>query len=88
MSIAGDNWEQKLLTGVDNLSAESGDSFLCPEPEGHFPSPSSCSVYYQCAQGTAHKHTCQEGLAWNINTLQCDWMERVDCGLDSGYRTP
>jgi len=88
MKIAGDNWEHKLLTGEDNLHAESEKSFICPGPEGHFPSPDSCDVYYQCAQGTPHKHSCQPGLHWNIVTNQCDWKERVDCGLNTGHSTP
>ena len=88
MSIAGDNWEKRLLTGSDNLVGESGDSFLCPEPEGHFSSPSSCRVYYQCAQGTAHKHTCEEGLLWDMHARQCDWQERVSCPLDTAHSAP
>jgi len=80
MAIAGDNWEEKLLSGKDNLSAESSSGFVCPGLDGFFPSPSSCSVYYQCAQGTPHKHTCQTGLVWNTGTLQCDWAESVACG--------
>jgi len=80
MAIAGDNWEEKLLSGKDNLSAESTSDFVCPGLDGFFPSPSSCSVYYQCAQGTAHKHSCQAGLVWNTLTLQCDWAESVACG--------
>jgi len=80
MAIAGDNWEEKLLSGKDNLSAESSSDFVCPGLDGFFPSPSSCSVYYQCAQGTAHKHSCQAGLVWNTLTLQCDWAESVACG--------
>ena len=79
MSIAGANWEQKLVTGADTVGGEAEDGFVCPGPEGYFPSPSSCQAYYQCAGGSAHKHTCQAGLAWNVRTWQCDWQENVQC---------
>ena len=78
MAIAGDDWD--VEKGIEkNLLDTSRSSFICPGPEGDFPSPSSCSVYYQCAQGTPHKHTCEAGLRWNMDKNQCDWEHNVDC---------
>jgi len=83
MAIAGENWEEKLLSGKDNLSAETTPDYVCPLLDGLFPSPTSCAVYYQCAGGIPHKHSCQAGLVFNTDTLQCDWAESVACGLNT-----
>jgi len=87
MTIAGDTWEQDLVMGSkDDGSASgghAGSSFDCPVPNGHFPDPDTCSVYYQCAGGVSHKYTCQTGLMYNSLTNQCDWEQSVDCSLYS-----
>ena len=78
MAIAGDDWDMEI--GIQkNLLDTSSSNFICPGPEGHFPDPESCAVYYQCAQGTPHKHTCEAGLKWNMINNQCDWEQNVDC---------
>ena len=71
MAIAGDNW--------DLSPGPASEVFVCPVSEGHFPSPSDCSVYYQCAQGRPHRRECGPGLAYNAITNQCDWADTVPC---------
>ena len=73
---------QRLMAIAGSSLTEGGDEpevFSCPTAEGHFPSPSSCSVYYQCAQGTPHRRDCGPGLAYNTNNNSCDWEENVTC---------
>ena len=85
MAIAGENWDAEI--GIEkNLLETASDNFICPAPEGHFPDPNSCSIYFQCAQGTPHKRTCEPGLNWNMQTNQCDWEANVDCSRNLGYR--
>ena len=75
MAIAGEDWD--LTTGG---SPDPGpEVFQCPALEGHFRSPRDCGVYYQCAQGQAHRRSCDTGLAYNNLTNQCDWAENVQC---------
>jgi len=81
MAIAGDNWEEKLLIGQEDDTSSSNSGYICPEAEGLFPSPFSCHEYFQCAQGEAHKQSCQTGLAWNSFTNQCDWEESIGCNV-------
>jgi len=81
MAIAGDNWEEKLLIGQEDDNSSSNSGYICPEAEGLFPSPFSCHEYFQCAQGEAHKQSCQTGLAWNSITNQCDWEESIGCNV-------
>ena len=66
--------ESKRSAALDNLMAIAGRGrgllqpeagFVCPEAEGHFRSPSSCSAYYQCAQGKPHLRRCGPGLAYD-----------------------
>jgi hypothetical protein len=77
MAIAGDDWDVEI--GIEKNLLDTGSAFICPGPEGHFPDPESCSVYYQCAQDTPHKRTCDTGLHWNMRTNQCDWEVNVNC---------
>ena len=80
MEIAGDDWS-KSEEEEDRRLSSSGRSvkFTCPESEGHFPAEDSCSVYYQCAQGTPHRRQCDTGLYWSVDTDMCDWRENVTC---------
>ena len=72
--------EQKVREKVlCKLFDVAGSNFDCPVPNGHFPDPDTCSVYYQCAGGVSHKYTCQTGLMYNSLTNQCDWEQSVDC---------
>ena len=75
MAIAGYDWD--LTTG--GSPGPGPEVFQCPALEGHFRSPTDCAVYYQCAQGRAHRRSCDTGLAYNGLTNQCDWPENVKC---------
>ena len=85
VSIAGSDWNSSLNTGK-SLLATTSSSFSCPSLSGDFPDPENCAVYYQCAQGVAHRHTCQQGLQWNMLINMCDWEQNVDCEINRGNR--
>lgn len=85
VSIAGADWDSSLHTGKIILSTSSSN-FSCPGLTGDFPDPDTCSVYYQCAEGVAHRHTCQEGLLWNMAINMCDWQNNVDCEVNKGNK--
>jgi len=85
VSIAGSDWDTNLHTTHTVLDTSTTD-FSCPAISGHFPDTENCSVYYQCAGGVAHKHTCQQGLLWNMVINMCDWETNVDCEINKGNR--
>ena len=60
VQIAGEDWDSED-NSLHSLS-RSKSSFACPQAEGYFPDPEACSVYYQCAHGTATTNTCQADL--------------------------
>ena len=76
MAIAGEDWD---LSSSSTDTGAGPEVFVCPVSEGHFRSPRDCSVYYQCAQGRAHRRSCHTGLAYDALTNQCDWAENVKC---------
>ncbi|XP_072384948.1 uncharacterized protein [Diabrotica undecimpunctata] len=53
----------------------------CPASSGitKFVYPEDCSKYYECNQGTKSLKSCPENLYFNPETLQCDYMDSVDC---------
>ena len=75
MEIAGADWGPP----VSGAGPRAGAVFSCPRAEGHYPAPGSCSVYYQCAQATAHRRECGPGLSWSVDTESCDWADNVSC---------
>ena len=85
VAIAGDDWDASLHQSKDILSTTTF-SFSCPAKAGNFPDPDTCSVYYQCAEGVAHRHTCQQGLLWNMAINMCDWEMNVDCEVNKGNK--
>ncbi|MDR1742621.1 MAG: carbohydrate-binding module family 14 protein [Dysgonamonadaceae bacterium] len=38
-----------------------------------------CSKYYECSNGIAYHHSCQEGLHWNNTIKCCDWPDTAGC---------
>jgi hypothetical protein len=80
-AIAGDDWD--VAEGINKSLVKAQHNFKCPAPEGHFPDPSNCGVYYQCAHGTSTQYECQAGLMWNVVSNQCDWAANVDCQINT-----
>ena len=78
MEIAGEDWSRSREEDRAPSRAKTV-KFSCPESEGNFPAPDSCSVYYQCAQGTPHRRQCDTGLYWSVDTDMCDWRDNVQC---------
>ena len=85
VAIAGDDWDASLHQSKEILSTTTF-SFTCPAQAGNFPDPDTCSVYYQCAEGVAHRNTCQQGLLWNMAINMCDWENNVDCEVNKGNK--
>ena len=85
MGIAGPDWDISLHEGKTILSTSSS-SFDCPSLAGDYPDPDKCDVYYQCAEGVAHMHTCQQGLLYSMVTNMCDWQQNVDCEVNKGNK--
>uniref|UniRef100_A0A1I8M1M0 Chitin-binding type-2 domain-containing protein n=1 Tax=Musca domestica TaxID=7370 RepID=A0A1I8M1M0_MUSDO len=51
----------------------------CPRQFGFYPlgDPTKCGVYHNCAHGEATLTKCPEGLAFNVDSYQCDWPDLV-----------
>ena len=64
---------------TDQLRTNSKD-FTCKKgSDGYFASPTSCSGYYMCTDGTAFKFDCASGLMFNPKYNFCDWPDKVKC---------
>ena len=72
MEIAGDDWSRQK-TGSSSPERSRSVQFSCPQSEGHFPAEDSCSVYYQCAQGTAHRRQCETGKVTPLTSSGVVW---------------
>ncbi|XP_013105730.2 protein obstructor-E isoform X2 [Stomoxys calcitrans] len=58
----------------------------CPRQFGFYPigDPAKCGVYHNCAHGEATLTKCPDGLAFNIDTYQCDWPDLAkDCNAEA-----
>ncbi|XP_048250968.1 uncharacterized protein LOC124137847 isoform X6 [Haliotis rufescens] len=51
----------------------------CPESDGLFPHPSSCSKFLYCARFSAMVLTCPKDLAYNMEKKTCDYSDNVVC---------
>uniref|UniRef100_T1P7M4 Chitin binding Peritrophin-A domain protein n=1 Tax=Musca domestica TaxID=7370 RepID=T1P7M4_MUSDO len=65
----------------------------CPRQFGFYPlgDPTKCGVYHNCAHGEATLTKCPEGLAFNVDSYQCDWPDLVkDCNAEAflGFTCP
>jgi len=65
----------------------------CPRQFGFYPSgnPAKCGVYRNCAHGVATITKCPEGLAFNVESYQCDWPDlAADCNPEQflGFTCP
>jgi hypothetical protein len=51
--------------------------------DGYYPSPTSCSDYYICANSLPFRTDCHPGLVFNPSTLYCDFPDHVSCTATS-----
>ena len=40
----------------------------------------SCNNFIHCSSGSVHRKKCPNGLVWNIQSNQCDWVSKTQCG--------
>ena len=53
------------------------------EPNGFFPDPEQCDLYYECLDGVATPTLCPDGLMFDdTNSIEakCDYPFNVNCG--------
>ena len=53
------------------------------EPNGYFPDPQQCDMYYECVDEVAATFLCPDGLMFDDRTnieAKCDYPFNVDCG--------
>jgi len=55
--------------------------FSCPY-DGVHPHPSSCIIYFICANGHPHERICPDGLHFNDRTRVCDFPSGANCDRD------
>lgn len=60
-------------------TAQSSDTFECPEEFGYYPHPRDCSQYYVCVFGGALLESCTGGLMYSHELQTCDWPRNVGC---------
>ncbi|XP_049952536.1 protein obstructor-E-like [Schistocerca serialis cubense] len=65
----------------------------CPRQYGYFlrGDTSNCGKFVNCAAGVGYEFDCPEGLAFNADTLLCDWPDQVPtCDAEAflGFRCP
>lgn len=70
----------------DPPDAPEDPEFRCPS-DGFHPHPSSCSIYFICANGYAHEFTCADGLHFNVRTGLCDFPHEANCDRESHRRS-
>ena len=53
------------------------------EPNGFFPDPEQCDLYYECVDGVATPTLCPDGLMFDDRSsieAKCDYPFNTDCG--------
>lgn len=58
-------------------------NFKCPEPNGFFPDPYQCDLYFKCTKNVAEERLCPDGLVFDdekISHERCDIPANVECG--------
>ena len=54
------------------------------EPNGFFPDPEQCDLYYECVDGVATPTLCPDGLMFDDRSsieAKCDYPFNTDCGV-------
>lgn len=53
--------------------------FICPTTgeDDYYPSPTSCTHFYRCIEGTPYPQTCPPSLVYNPDAKMCDWPVNV-----------
>ena len=54
------------------------------EPNGFFPDPEQCDLYYECVEGVAAPTLCLDGLMFDDTSsieAKCDYPFNTDCGV-------
>ena len=57
--------------------------FQCPEPNGFFPDPEQCDLYYSCRNGVPEPKLCPDGLLFEAESPlkeKCDYPFNIDRG--------
>ena len=55
-------------------------SFLTKPISLSYQDQSSCNHFYHCTSGSFYKKKCPNGLVWNTQKNQCDWVSKTNCG--------
>ncbi len=66
-------------------------TYDCPEPNGKFPDPEQCDLYYLCTDNVAEAVLCPDGLLFdysNPNHEQCVFPQNIDCGAREFVQEP
>ncbi|XP_013191925.2 chondroitin proteoglycan-2-like [Amyelois transitella] len=63
----------------DNYEDNDADDCSSGKAEGQFLVHENCNQYYRCVHGNLIEYTCNPGLEFNFETLQCDWSHNVNC---------
>uniref|UniRef100_A0A1B0D4B4 Uncharacterized protein n=1 Tax=Phlebotomus papatasi TaxID=29031 RepID=A0A1B0D4B4_PHLPP len=57
------------------------DNFACTKPDGVFPHPTNCSLFYVCENSYANLFECSPNQVWSGNGMVCkDKTCPSDCG--------
>jgi len=76
--------------GQDN-SDKPDYEFECPEPNGFFPDPEQCDLYYECVSGQPTTTLCPDGLMFDDTSSiesKCDYPFNVKCGKREYVQEP
>ncbi|XP_076472830.1 uncharacterized protein LOC143302175 [Babylonia areolata] len=64
---------------MSELPPYSPSSSLCPQSDGLFSHPLSCSKFVYCSRGTPLVVTCPSDLLYNANSMTCDHAKNTVC---------
>uniref|UniRef100_A0A146M7V2 Peritrophin-1 n=3 Tax=Lygus hesperus TaxID=30085 RepID=A0A146M7V2_LYGHE len=96
-----DNYKRGYPCGYpQEVNCEGRAAIQSPQPTGDCPrkfglfaigAPNDCGTFMNCAHGRSYIQICPEGLAFNQDTLECDWPDLVPtCDAEAflGFRCP